>query len=725
LTGLASGRRTKFLVLVLWVVLTAVAVPLAGKLTDVQNNEAASWLPDSAEATAAFDRAQEAFPGSDKPVAVAVYARDSGLTGVDLAKAEADGAVFTDLAEGGQVSPGVPSEDGKALLISFPLKGSEDDQNAAVVEISRRLATDTPAGLQTALTGTAGAIGDQNNAVSGLDSTLLLVTAGVVALLLLLTYRSPVLWLIPLITVGVASQLASAAVYLLAKHAGLTVNLQSQSVLTVLVFGAGTDYALLLIARYREELRRHRDRHQAMAVALRRSFSAIVASAGTVAVGLLCLLAAQLNSTSGIGPVGALGVTSALLAAITVLPALLVLGGRWVFWPFVPRYTPSAVSHDTTADHGVWGRITRNVDRRPRRIWIGSAAALAALAFGASNLNLGLPMSQIFTTESGSVIGQRIIERHYPDGASSPVDILVAARAAEAVAAVAGTVDGVADVAPPLLSGDGRWARVSAVLAATPDSQAAKDTVDRLRNSVHAVPGADAVVGGETAVQLDIERASSRDNTVVMPLILAVVFLILIVLLRALIMPLLLIASVALSFAAALGAANLIFHAAGYPNIDFGLPLLAFLFLVALGVDYTIFLMTRAREEVSQRGHRRGVLHALAVTGGVITSAGLVLAATFSALTVLPLVPSLQMGVIVAVGVLLDTVVVRSLLVPALTIHIGPRSWWPSRLAWENTPAAQTRSPSRSESTRSDAGNVSADCSTSTGPLREKPDQNR
>jgi putative drug exporter of the RND superfamily len=679
-----SGRRTKFLVLVLWVVLAAVAVPLAGKLTDVQNNEAASWLPNSAEATAAFDRAQEAFPGSDKPVAVAVYARDSGLTDLDLAKAKADSAVFTDLAEGGRVSPGVPSEDGKAWLISFPLKGNEDDQNAAIVEISTRLATDTPAGLQTALTGTAGTIGDQNNAVSGLDSTLLLVTASVVALLLLLTYRSPVLWLIPLITVGAASQLASAAVYLLAKHAGLTVNLQSQSVLTVLVFGAGTDYALLLVARYREELRRHRDRHQAMAVALRRSLPAIAASAGTVAVGLLCLLAAQLNSTSGIGPVGALGVISALLAAITVLPALLVLGGRWVFWPFIPRYIPSA----TTADHGVWDRITRNVDRRPRRIWIGSAVALGALAFGASNLSLGLPMSQIFTTESGSVIGQRIIERHYPDGASSPVDILVAARAAETVAAVAGTVDGVADVAPPLLSGDGRWARVSAVLAATPDSPAAKDTVDRLRNSVHAVPGADAVVGGETAIQLDIERTSSRDNTVVMPLILAVVFLILVILLRALVMPLLLIASVALSFAAALGAANLIFHAVGYPDIDFGLPLLAFLFLVALGVDYTIFLMTRAREEVSQRGHRRGVLYALAVTGGVITSAGLVLAATFSALTVLPLVPSLQMGVIVAVGVLLDTVVVRSLLVPALTIHIGPRSWWPSKLARQNTSGA-------------------------------------
>jgi putative drug exporter of the RND superfamily len=687
ITGLPSGRRTKFLALFLWLVLASVAGALAGNLPEVVNNDSLSALPASAEAAKAAERAEQAFPGSDKLVAVAVYARESGLTAADRAKADADRKAFARYAEGSGIPAVFPSEDGKALMLSFPLAGSDDDQEAAVTGIKDRLADRAPPGLQTALTGSAGAVDDIFDAFEGMDATLLLVTAGAVVLLLLLSYRSPVLWLVPLVSVAIASQVASAAVYLLARYGGLAVDFQSQSILTVLVFGVGTDYALLLIARYREELRRHRDRHQAMAVALGRSFPAILASAATVSIALLCLLAAQLPATRGLGPVAAVGVVVALVTMATLLPALLVLFGRWLFWPFVPRYTEAAVSHDIAAYHGVWARVASFVGRRPRPIWIGTVVALGVLTLGIGNLTVGLPGSESFTKEVGSVTGQRLVEQHYPGGTSAPVDILAAAGTADRVVAAARTVEGVADVRPPVPSPDGRWVAIQAILDTAPDGQAAKDTIDRLRETVHGVPGSQAVVGGDTAAELDTDRTASRDDKLVMPLILAVTFLILVVLLRAIVAPLLLMASVVLSFAAALGAAALILDLLGYPKLFFGLPLQVFLFLVALGVDYTIFLMTRAREEVGQLGHRAGVLHALTVTGGVITSAGLVLAATFAALSVLPLVPSVQIGVVVAVGVLLDAFVVRSLLVPALAVDVGPRIWWPGRpVRAEGTP---------------------------------------
>jgi putative drug exporter of the RND superfamily len=672
-------RLTKFVVLAVWLGVATVAAPLALKLTDVQDNEALLALPDSAEAAAALDRAEAAFPDSERLLAVAVYARDTGLTDADRAKATADRAAFAAYAEG-RVPAAISSEDGKALVISFRLAGNVDEQTEAASEVKDRLASGVPEGLTTGLTGSAGAVEDVFDAFTGLDTTLLLITASVVVLILLMTYRSPVLWLVPLICVAVASQLASAAVYLLAEYGGLTVDLQSQNILTVLVFGVGVDYALLLIARYREELRRHRDRHDSMGVALRRSFPAVLASAATVAIALLCLLAAELPSTRGLGPVAAVGIVAAFLAMTTLLPALLVLFGRWLFWPFVPRYSPSTVGHDVAEDHGPWSKVAAAVGRRPRAVWLGTAAVLVALSAGVSTVSVGLPSSENFTTKVGSVTGQRLIEEHYPGGASSPAEILVAADKADDVVAAARLVPGVAEVMPPEPSADGRWARVQAVLAAAPFSPDARQTVEQLRDTVHAVPDADALVGGETAMEIDTERVASRDDWVVIPLILGVVFVILVVLLRALVAPLLLLASVVLSYAAALGAAGLILNALGYPKLYFGLPLQAFLFLVALGVDYTIFLMTRAREEAVLLGHRRGVLHALTVTGGVITSAGLVLAATFATLCVLPLVPSVQIGIVVAVGVLLDTLLVRSLLVPALAVDVGSRVWWPSRL---------------------------------------------
>jgi putative drug exporter of the RND superfamily len=684
--GLPSGRRGKYLMLVFWLALVAVAAPLAIRLTEVQNNETLGALPASAEASRAQQLVKGAFPESPEPLAIAVYVRDSGLTGADRAKVEGDRAAFVRYAHGGQVPPAIASEDGKALLLSFPVSGDDDQRASAVTEIKKRQAADAPTGLRTALTGDAGAEHDIFDAFGGMDTALLLATGIMVALLLLVTYRSPVLWLIPLITVAVANQLASAVVYLLAEYGGLAVDLQSQTILTVLVFGVGVDYALLLIARYREELHRHADRHEAMAVALRRSFGAICASAATVAIGLLCLLAAQLPSTRGLGPVGAVGIAVALMAMTMLLPAILVLFGRWLFWPFVPRYTPAAIEHDVADEHGLWRRIAGAVGRRPGAIWIGTAFALVVLTFGVGNLSVGMPPDKSFTKEVGSVTGQHLIAAHFPGGTAAPAQIVATAGTAEQLTTAARTVPGIARVGEAERSADGRWVRIRAVLTDDPESDAAMTTVERLRTAVRAVSGAQALVGGDTAHLLDEERTVSRDNRVVIPLVLAVVFTILVILLRALVAPLLLLASVVLSYGAAMGAAGLILDALGYSGLFVGVPLQAFLFLVALGVDYTIFLMTRAREEVTLLGHRRGMLHALTVTGGMITSAGVVLAATFGALSVLPLVPSVQMAVIVGVGVLLDTFLVRSLLVPALALHIGRGIWWPRKVS---RPAAQ------------------------------------
>ncbi|WP_405090582.1 MMPL family transporter [Micromonospora sp. NBC_01392] len=677
---LPAGRRGKYAVLVLWLALLAVAGPLALKLGETQDNSTLGALPPGVESSRAAQRAEAAFPESRRQLAVAVYVRDTGLTAADRARVDADRAAFAGYADGGAVSAPAPSADGRALLFSLPVTLDEERRADAVRAMKDRLADAAP-GLRTALTGDAVAESDVWDAFDGMDGALLLATAVTVALLLLVTYRSPVLWLVPLLAVGVANQLAGATVYLLARHAGLTVDFQSQTILTVLVFGVGVDYALLLIARYREELRRHADRHAAMAVALRRSYGAVCASAATVALGLLCLVAADLPATRGLGPVGAVGIVAALLAMTTLLPAVLVVCGRWLFWPFVPRHTPGADERDLGADHGVWQRIAGLVGRRPRPVWVGTAVALVALTLGIGNLTLGLPDDESFTTEVGSVAGQRLVAAHYPGGSVAPVEVLAAAGTADLVTGAVRAVPGVAEVGGPQRSADGRWVRVTAVLAAAPDSAAARDTVGRLRTAVHAVPGSQALVGGRTATLLDERRTVDRDNRVVIPLVLAVVLVILMLLLRALVAPLLLMASVVLSYAAAMGAAGLLLDALGHPRLFVGVPLQAFLFLVALGVDYTIFLMTRAREETASIGHRPGTLRALTVTGGVITSAGVVLAATFGALLVLPLVPSVQMGVIVAVGILLDTLLVRSLLIPALTLDLGVRVWWPGRLS--------------------------------------------
>jgi RND superfamily putative drug exporter len=649
-------------------------------LNSAQQNDSSAWLPNNAESTQVVELAKR-FAPSDVFPALVVYERPDGpITAADRAKAAADAQRFAAIQDvTGKVVGPIPSQDGRALQVVVPVRVAEEgngwEELAPRVEEMRAVAQADPGGLKVYVTGPAGYFADFSEVFSGFDSTLLYITAAIVIVILLLTYRSPVLWLLPLTTVFVALTAAQAVIYVLAKNAGLTVNAQTAFILTVLVFGAGTDYALLLTARYREELRRHSDRHAAMAVALGRATPAIVASAATVILSLLTLLVAELNSTKSLGPVMAIGVAVGLLAMITLLPALLVIVGRWVFWP----RRPTLGSAEPT-EHGLWARIGARMARRPRLVWVVTALVLGVLALGVTQLEAnGLQSKDSFRTDPEAVVGEAALARHFPAGEGNPVQVIGNAdAAAELQAAMARTAGVTAVTAPVVKNGD---VYLEGTLTAAADSQAGYGTVDRLRATVHAIAGADAKVGGGSAVNLDIQRATRHDRDLVVPLVLGVVLVILAVVLRAIVSPLLLVATVVLSFAAALGVSALVFdHLFGFAGADPAFPLWTFVFLVALGTDYNIFLMTRVHEESRGHGTRRGALIGLAATGGVITSAGIVLAGTFAALGTLPLVFITEIGFAVAFGVLLDTFVVRSVLVTALNLDIGRWIWWPSRL---------------------------------------------
>ncbi|MFF2660142.1 MMPL family transporter [Kitasatospora sp. NPDC058032] len=683
LAELPCGRRGKWVVLALWLVLLVVAGPLAGKLAGAEDNQASSWLPSNAESTRVLDE-QRAFQPVDTAQAVVVYVRESGITLADRAEAARDAEAFASAPHVlGPVQGPVESADGQALQTIVPIDigtGGWQDLRPAVDSL-RATAAANSQGMTTHVTGPAGVGADQAEAFAGIDSTLLAATVTVVIVLLLLTYRSPVLWMLPLFSAAGALVVAQAVIYLLAKHAGLTVNAQSAGILIVLVLGAGTDYALLLTARYREELRRHEDRHEAMAFALHRAGPAILASSATVIVSMLCLLVAEMNSTSGLGPVCAIGVLVALLAMLTLLPALLVIVGRWVFWPVRPAFgTPEPTRTGRWAHVGAW------IARRPRKVWTGTTLALAACCIGLVSLNAtGLSTAGTFTGKPDSVVGQEVLAAHFPAGTGAPLTVISAAGEAEAVRTVTQQTAGVSGTTQPVTH-EGR-AMFQATLTDPPDSQAAKDTVDRLRTSVHAVPNADAQVGGSTAVILDAGRAATSDNRTIIPLVLGVVLVILALLLRAVTAPLVLIATVVLSYAAALGISAFFFaHVFHFEGQDNAFPLFVFVFLVALGIDYNIFLMTRVHEESVQHGTRPGALAGLAATGGVITSAGLILASTFAVLGTLPIVGFAEIGFAVALGVLLDTLVVRSVLVTAVTLDLDRHMWWPSELSRQVPP---------------------------------------
>ena len=817
--AIAAGPRSKWVVFLVWLVAIFIAAGPAGlptKFSDAESNESTSYLPGDAESTEAL-KATEELQGGELAPAVIVYRRESGLTAADRRKIADDASRLTEerfpsviadgatAAAGGEAGaapegpatgqgsapaggaagaegcgsatsplPGQPSgyapfvgpvcsEDGKAATVTAYIKGDgESDTILDPVQFWRDTVSDPGGGLEVKITGGAGYGADAIEVFESINGTLLLAALSLVIVLLILIYRSPIFLFIPLAAVMFAEVLSQSVGYGISEL-GVTVNGQSSSIMSILVLGAGTDYALLIVARYREELHRTEDRHEAMRAAMASAGPAVLASAATVIAALLCLSLARVNGTSGMGPFGAMGVGCAALAMLTLLPALLTIVGRRAFWPFVPhtgrwlgaewigsagigqrivegsrvgallpvagaalvvalllplvilnwvvRRLVSGVSrgrvrvpslivgpldraifqpyelrrfrheHAADATHGFWKKVGDRVAVRPQRVMVGSIVILLVLTAGLGFFSSDLTTNDSYRTEVESVEGQDLVAASFPAGASVPTDVIVPeASQVTAVSDAVASVDGVESVSGPVAEGD-QGVLVQATLGPQPYSTEAFDLIEPIRDAADGAAEG-TLVGGATAVEFDVREAAGWDSKVIPPIVLVVVFLVLLLLLRAVIAPLVLIGTVILSFLAALGVGYLVFDLVfGFPGSDPSLPLFAFVFLVALGVDYNIFLVARAREETLEHGTRDGMLRALAVTGGVITSAGIVLAGTFSVLAALPLVFLTEIGFVVAFGVLLDTFLVRSVLVPSAALSIGDRFWWPSALA--------------------------------------------
>ncbi|MFI0349082.1 MMPL family transporter [Actinomadura sp. 9N407] len=685
----ARRRRHRWLVPVLliigWVAFLGVGGGYAGSLGEVVKNDNAAFLPAGAEATQVAE-IEPGFFGAEQTPAVVLYVRDSGITAADRAAVAGDvRAVQSVEGVAGRVAGPVPSADGRALQLVVPLSTAGDAAALpGAVEDIRARAQSHP-GLTAHVTGPGGMAGDFANIFEGADVRLLLIASITVFAILVLVYRSIILPIVVLTTAQLAQTLASVAVYFLAREEVIDLNGQSQGALVLICIGVATDYALLIVGRYREELRDRESKYEAIAVSMRRSAPTIIASGVTVIIAMMCLLLSELSSNRGYGPVLALGVCASLIATFTFLPAALVLLGRVAFWPLRPAY-----GSEHRLEHGIWGRAAQVISHRPRAVWVGVAVVLIALAaflptFKAS----GSPMSEQFLGDKpDSVVGLEVLARHYPAGAGAPALIVGPApvqaelsRAAEGVHGVEDTsAYGGAPGSPPKVV-DGR-VLLQATLSDPPDSSAAEDTVERLRDAVHAVDP-DARVGGTTAIAIDTIDAGWADLRTVVPLVLVVVLLLMIVLLRAVAGPLLLIATVVLSVAAALGLSAIAFNQVfDFPASDASLPLFCIAFLIAVGVDYNIFLMARVREESIRLGDtRQAIVRGLTATGGVITSAGVVLGVTFSLFGVLPFVPLVQIGFVIVVGILIDTFIVRALLVPAASYDMGRAIWWPARLS--------------------------------------------
>ncbi len=688
---LPAGRRAKFVVAAVFILFTAIVSGLfSSKFEDAQKNETVSFLPGKAESVKSLE-AVKRYPGGELAPAVVVYERKGGLTAADRSRVAKDQQSFATDRPSIALAPQKPvfSRNGDAALFSIPIRVTGDANRFETgMDAIRARVSGEHGGLTTKVTGGAGYQLDAVKVFGNINGTLLGVTALIVLILLVIIYRSPIFWAIPFFTVLLAESTARGIGYLLAE-AGVTINGQSGGILPVLVFGAGTDYALLLVSRYREELRRHEDKHDAIRVALQTAGPAILASGLTVIVALLTLSLAEVNGTAGLGPIGAMGVGLAMISMLTMLPALLAIFGRKAFWsPFFDTI-PHVGQQGTDETHGRWRAIGEWVAARSRRVWVGGTLVLVLLALNVTQIDTGLTNTNSFRGEVESVQGADILARSFPGGLGGLTNVIVPDRGkADAVrAALEQRRELVAQVLPAQQGPPGT--RLDVVLRSDPFATATFDQVPALRRAVKAAGGASVLVGGPTAEAYDYRKSATRDNFVVLPLALLVVFVILAILLRSLLAPLLLVLSVILSFFAALGTGIFFFeHVFDFQGVDPSLPLLTFVFLVALGIDYNIFLMARVREETLTHGTRQGMLRGLAVTGGVITSAGIVLAGTFSALAVLPLVFLTEIGFIIAFGVLLDTFLVRSVLVPALAFDIGPRIWWPSRLQHEEERAS-------------------------------------
>jgi RND superfamily putative drug exporter len=679
------------LVLILWLGAAAPLAGLSAQLTGLQENDVSAFLPDSAESTQVLEWQRKFQPVQSIP-AVLLWESDQPIdeqTLAEIADRVEEATQITEDADSlaADPSPAIPSQDGEAVQVFLPLVPDLGDKIVTLVADLR--AAIPVEGTDSYVTGPGGIFADFANSFVGIDSVLLIAAFGIVLLILLVVYRSPILPFLVIGTAGLALIAAEAVAFLLADTSIITVNGQSQGISAILVVGAATDYGLLLVARFREELRREQSKYAAMRTALHRSWEPIVASGATVILSVLCLLLSDLGSTRGLGPISAVSVAFAVLAALSFLPAALTLLGRAAFWPFRPKYGDEHV-------HGRgWQRVARLVGRRPRRVLaISVLGLLAAAVFAPTYEASGITFSDAIRGESNGVAGQEALARHYPAGSSSPAVIITPEGTWQEVADAARGTDGVAEVVPftgspnpfsgPVVVDGHVW--LNATLDVSPDSVEAIEVVEQLRTSLDAADP-QALVGGDTAANLDARESAARDLGIIVPAVLVVITVVLALLLRALVAPLLLVATVILSVLATVGVAALMFqYVFDFPGSDPGILLIAFVFLVALGIDYNIFLMTRAREESRRHGTKSGVLRALAVTGGVITSAGLVLAATFGALSVLPLLFLAQMAFLVGFGVLLDTFVVRSLVVPSAVSLLGDRTWWPSRLARRPSP---------------------------------------
>ena len=690
------------LVVIAWFGVTGFFGPLFGKLTSVQENDNSAFLPDSAESTKAV-KLLESFAAGESTAFPTLVLLEGSVGPEVLQQINAHLETVPDLKLGGTDVPlskyllpgsqvtAFPAPDGKAVLASILLDGAaiaevlpNDEQVLpAIVEALREDFTPfaKDLGFDSYVTGAGGLIGDLFGAFGDLDSTLLLTTLGVVAFILIIVYRSPILWFLPLLSAVFALSTAGGIIYLLAKNDVIDVNGQSQGILSVLVLGAGTDYALLLISRYREELHHHSTPVAAMRAAYKGTFEPIVASGATVALGLLVLLLSDLSGNRGLGPIGAIGVAVAVITMVTLLPAFLVLFGRWIFWPRIPRFDD--VDSQLT---GTWAKVGNIVERRPRRAWVVTGLLLVVLAGFSTTLKTdGLSTSESFTGNPESVVGQKLLENHFPGGEGDPTKIILKNELIPAVSAKLQSVAGVTAVAPEanaagVIVKDG-LSILNVTLSTAPDSRESRDRIPAIREAVKSIDDS-ILVGGTTAVFFDTDVAARHDNRTVIPVVLLLITLILGLLLRSIVSAVLLLGTVVLSYFATLGVCALVFnHIFGFAGADASFPLFAFIFLVALGIDYNIFLMTRVREESGKMGTRKGVIKGLTVTGSVITSAGIVLAATFGVLGILPLVFLAELGFAVAFGVQLDTIIVRSILVPALVHEIGPKVWWPSKLS--------------------------------------------
>ncbi|HCX83975.1 MAG TPA: hypothetical protein DHV14_02315 [Micrococcales bacterium] len=670
----ATGARTAWIVALLPLLIGGA---LIGGLGQAERERGATdQLPVGADSTQAAELA-ERLPQQDGSTAVVLFTAAGSSSADDGAaltpeQLEAIGALVGELAGGQPVV--VPSEDGTAALGIVPIEATSASAVAdAVVDLRATLRDGAPDGVQAQVTGPAGVEADLASVFDGANFRLLGATALVVAILLIVTYRSPVLWLVPLTVVGLADQ--SAAV--LATHVLAAVDIPSNEstigILSVLVFGAGTNYALLLISRYRDELRRLPDRREAMALALRRTLEPVLCSAGTVVVGVLTLLLSLVPTTRGLGLACAVGIVVAATFVLGFLPAALVVFPRGIFWPRAPR-----VGDATAAEtRSVWRRIGDGVAKGPLAVALTVVVGLGALAIGNTQLRLGLDTAEQFLSTPEAIVAADRISESYPAGTANPTSIVTTADATQ-VQELASAVPGVASVSP-VSEGDG-VTQLQVVLTSQEGSAEAQQAIRDLRTALQDEP--ETYVGGPEAQTMDATEAAARDRQLIVPLILGLVLVALALLLRAVVAPVLLVLTVVGTYFAALGASWWIFTGPlGFSALDEGVPLMAFLFLVALGVDYNIFLVTRAREESIEHGAREGMLRALGATGGVITSAGILLAAVFAVLGVLPLVVLAQLGVVVCLGVLLDTLVVRTMLVPALALLLGDRFWWPRRIA--------------------------------------------